>query len=337
MVYNSDNIAWILLQAFTEDDAFKPDNTSGPYGYVIDYIYDRSGDDGVKNINYVKCYSLAHRLAEIFENYLVYRQDWIKSWSRASDDESLASWLKELKEKQHADINIHDYLWISRLWHDYIQVNLIDELREKDRIHYMDSMKKILLNATKEEFFARIRDNGMEMPADIFVYGISSIAPVVLEFLVLLGKFINVHFMFTNPCRYYWGDIRADNLLSKITSESGKSPVSEIKDASGDKYRSEYYEAVDDSLELVESNRLLLTYGKAGRDTLSAIMAYADNENYEVNDIHAFVDNSEQEGSQDTTLLNLIKNDILNMSFTSMAQAADFSGENGTNPCVRVT
>ena len=43
MVYNSDNIAWILLQAFTEDDAFKPDNTSGPYGYVIDYIYDRSG------------------------------------------------------------------------------------------------------------------------------------------------------------------------------------------------------------------------------------------------------------------------------------------------------
>ena len=68
MVYNSDNIAWILLQAFTEDDAFKTDNTSGPYGYVIDYIYDRSGDDGVKNINYVKCYSLAHRLAEIFEN-----------------------------------------------------------------------------------------------------------------------------------------------------------------------------------------------------------------------------------------------------------------------------
>ena len=92
-----------------------------------------------------------------------------------------------------------------------------------------------------------------------------------------MGKFINVHFMFTNPCRYYWGDIRADNLtddasiekyieklkkkhalnlevknrnispdeLSKITSESGKSPVSEIKDASGDKYRSEYYEAVE--------------------------------------------------------------------------------------------
>ena len=361
MVYNSDNIAWILLQAFTSDEAFKPDNTSGPYGYVIDYIYDRSGDDGVKNINYVKCYSLAHRLAEIFENYLVYRQDWIKSWSRASDDESLASWLKELKEKQHADINIHDYLWISRLWHDYIQVNLIDELREKDRIHYMDSMKKILLNDTKEEFFARIRDNGMEMPADIFVYGISSIAPVVLEFLVLLGKFINVHFMFTNPCRYYWGDIKADDLtddaaiekyieklkkkhalnlevknrnispdeLSKITSESGKSPVSEIKDASGDKYRSEYYEAVDDSLELVESNRLLLTYGKAGRDTLSAIMAYADNENYEINDIHAFVDNTEWESGDDASLLNLIKNDILNMSFTSMTEIAEHTSENG--------
>ncbi|MBQ4489077.1 MAG: exodeoxyribonuclease V subunit gamma, partial [Ruminobacter sp.] len=361
MVYNSDNIAWILLQAFTSDEAFKPDNTSGTYGYVIDYIYERNGNDGVKSINYVKCYSLAHRLAEIFENYLVYRQDWIKSWSKATDDESLSLWLRELKEKHHADINIDDYLWISRLWHDYIQVNLIDDLRDKDRIHYMDSMKEILLHDTREEFFDKISRNGMEMPSDIFVYGISSIAPAVLEFLVLLGKFINVHFMFTNPCRYYWGDIRADNLtddasiekyieklkkkhalnlevtnrdispeeLSKITSESGKSPVSEIKDASGDKYRSEYYEAVDDSLELVESNRLLLTYGKAGRDTLSAIMAYADNEGYEINDIHAFVDNSDRKSGDDASLLNLIKNDILNMSFTSMTEIAEHTSENG--------
>ena len=218
MVYNADNIAWILLQAFPEGspeepDCFNPEKTSCRYPYVADYIYDKSaGSDassGTRILNRVKCYRLASRLASVYENYLVFRQDWIRSWSDMNDENALSGWLDELKRKHHTDFNDEDYKWIASLWREFIQNNLDDELKGKDRIHYMDTMKEILLKSTPEEFFARLEKSGRDIPKDIYVYGISSVAPVVLEFLVLLGRFINVHFMFTNPCRYYWGDIKA--------------------------------------------------------------------------------------------------------------------------------
>ena len=360
MVYNADNITWILLQAFTEGspddpDCFNPESPSCRYPYVADYVYDKAVESdtssGKRILNRVKCYRLANRLASVYENYLVYRQDWIRSWSGADEDKALKGWLEELKMKHHTDFNDEDYLWIASLWREFIQNNLIDELKGKDRIHYMDSMKDILLHSSPEDFFARMEKSGRDIPKDVFVYGISSIAPVVLEFLVLLGRFINVHFMFTNPCRYYWGDIRAsgaggdageiDALLEKIKQKHGitlnvenrnisstelakitgdlSSSATDNCEYSGQDIKNDYYEYQNDTLELVDSNRLLLTYGKAGKDTLSSIMAYSDNEDYQINDIHAFVENEvNTDGNRVDSLLNLIKNDILNMSFTPM-------------------
>lgn len=365
MVYNADNITWILLQAFTEGspddpDCFNPESPSCRYPYVADYVYDKAVESdtssGKRILNRVKCYRLANRLASVYENYLVYRQDWIRSWSGADEDKALKGWLEELKMKHHTDFNDKDYLWIASLWLEFIQNNLIDELKGKDRIHYMDSMKDILLHSSPEDFFARMEKSGRDIPKDVFVYGISSIAPVVLEFLVLLGRFINVHFMFTNPCRYYWGDIRAsgaggdagdiDALLEKIKQKHGirlnvenrnisstelakitgehSSSATEDREYSGQDIKNDYYEFQNDTLELVDSNRLLLTYGKAGKDTLSSIMAYSDNEDYQINDIHAFVENEvNTDGNRVDSLLNLIKNDILNMSFTPMQRCAD--------------
>lgn len=365
MVYNADNITWILLQAFTEGspddpDCFNPESPLCRYPYVADYVYDKAVESdtssGKRILNRVKCYRLANRLASVYENYLVYRQDWIRSWSGADEDKALKGWLEELKMKHHTDFNDKDYLWIASLWREFIQNNLIDELKGKDRIHYMDSMKDILLHSSPEDFFARMEKSGRDIPKDVFVYGISSIAPVVLEFLVLLGRFINVHFMFTNPCRYYWGDIRAsgaggdagdiDALLEKIKQKHGirlnvenrsisstelakitgehSSSATEDREYSGQDIKNDYYEFQNDTLELVDSNRLLLTYGKAGKDTLSSIMAYSDNEDYQINDIHAFVENEvNTDGNRVDSLLNLIKNDILNMSFTPMQRSAD--------------
>lgn len=366
MVYNADNIAWILLQAFTEGspeepDCFNPEKTSCRYPYVADYIYDKSaGSDtssGTRILNRVKCYRLASRLASVYENYLVYRQDWIRSWSDMNDENALSGWLDELKRKHHTDFNDEDYKWIASLWREFIQNNLDDELKGKDRIHYMDSMKEILLKSTPEEFLARLEKSGRDIPKDIYVYGISSVAPVVLEFLVLLGRFINVHFMFTNPCRYYWGDIKAhgagaddgniDAILEKIKQRHGISlnvknrniTGSELekitgehsfdtacdREYSGPDLKKDYYEkSENDTLELVDSNRLLLTYGKAGKDTISSIMAYSDNDDCQINDIHAFVENEvHTDGNRVDSLLNLIKNDILNMSFTPMQKSGD--------------
>lgn len=37
-----------------------------------------------------------------------------------------------------------------------------------------------------------------------------------LQALQALGKHIEIHLLFTNPCRYYWGDIKDPAYLAKL-------------------------------------------------------------------------------------------------------------------------
>ncbi|WP_436976374.1 exodeoxyribonuclease V subunit gamma, partial [Salmonella enterica] len=46
------------------------------------------------------------------------------------------------------------------------------------------------------------------LPSLFFICGISALPPVYLRALQALGKHIEIHLLFTNPCRYYWGDIK---------------------------------------------------------------------------------------------------------------------------------
>ncbi|MGC6633392.1 exodeoxyribonuclease V subunit gamma, partial [Escherichia coli] len=43
------------------------------------------------------------------------------------------------------------------------------------------------------------------LPSRVFICGISALPPVYLQALQALGKHIDIHLLFTNPCRYYWG------------------------------------------------------------------------------------------------------------------------------------
>ena len=48
------------------------------------------------------------------------------------------------------------------------------------------------------------------LPERIFVFGISTLPPHYLAALQALGQRMEVHFMLTNPCRHYWGDLIED-------------------------------------------------------------------------------------------------------------------------------
>lgn len=54
------------------------------------------------------------------------------------------------------------------------------------------------------------------LPARVFICGISALPPVYLQALQALGKHIEIHLLFTNPCRYYWGDIKDPAYLAKL-------------------------------------------------------------------------------------------------------------------------
>ncbi len=56
------------------------------------------------------------------------------------------------------------------------------------------------------------------LPSRVFICGISALPPVYIQALQALGKHVDVYVLFTNPCRYYWGDIKDPAFLAKLLS-----------------------------------------------------------------------------------------------------------------------
>ncbi|WP_150318260.1 exodeoxyribonuclease V subunit gamma, partial [Enterobacter hormaechei] len=76
------------------------------------------------------------------------------------------------------------------------------------------------------ERFISILENAPERPARlpsrVFICGISALPPVYLKALNALGKHIDIHILFTNPCRQYWGDILDERWLARLVTRQRK-------------------------------------------------------------------------------------------------------------------
>jgi exodeoxyribonuclease V gamma subunit len=120
-------------------------------------------------------YELAYRIAEVFDQYLVYRPDWIETWERRS--------LRGLGA---------DEAWQAALWHDLAQ--------ERGGAHWASLMGDLLERL----------DGGMAvaLPERIVLFGISSLSPLFLELVRKLAQRTEVHVFALNPSREYWELIR---------------------------------------------------------------------------------------------------------------------------------
>ncbi|BFO11586.1 hypothetical protein GGER_40960 [Serratia rubidaea] len=146
-------------------------------------------DDGDKR----KIHQLAGRVADLFDQYLVYRPQWLESWQRGE-------LVAELPEAQQ---------WQAPLWARLVQYT--QELGQPEW-HRANLYRRFI--ATLEQ--AQQCPPGL--PKRVFICGISALPPVYLEALQALGRHIDIHLMFTNPCRYYWGDIQDYAFLARLQS-----------------------------------------------------------------------------------------------------------------------
>lgn len=224
-----------------------------------------------------KIHQLAARVADLFDQYLVYRPEWLKTWQQGRLVE------EDLDASQ---------LWQAPLWRSLCEYTEMLQQPEWHRANLYERFIHALNNAgTCPE----------GLPKRVFICGISALPPVYLQALQALGQHIDIHLMFTNPCRYYWGDIQNYAFLARLQSRK----------------RRHYLESVETSLfrdpALAEllfneegeqnlSNPLLASWGKLGRDHMY-LLSQVD----EIQEVHAFVD-----GDNDT-LLHAIQQDMLNL------------------------
>ena len=117
-------------------------------------------------------YQLAGQLADIFDQYLVYRPQWIDAWQQGR--------LLGLGD---------DEIWQSKLW------RYLDDGRQSAP-HRVALWEKLLESLSSDK-----------LPERYFVFGISTMAPMYLQLLHKLSEHCDVFVFALNPSGMHWGNV----------------------------------------------------------------------------------------------------------------------------------
>ncbi|MCD9515803.1 exodeoxyribonuclease V subunit gamma [Photobacterium carnosum] len=270
--FNKEAMTWKLMQVL-------PQQFDQPEFEPLQRYLDNDSDS-------LKCYQLSEKIADIFDQYLVYRPEWIQQWEAG---ETVA----ELND---------EHPWQPILWQALYDQTLALEQSPYHRANLYDHFIETLNNYSGNEGKAALLAAGL--PQRLFVFGISSLPPRYLDALAAIGEHIDVHLMFTNPCKYYWGDIRDNKHLARLAARN-RVKLRSIEDNIDDvlkEFKDDEQSSYDEMSERVSGNSLLASMGKLGRDNVYLLAGMNINTNDD-----GFVD------IEPDTLLHAIQYDILEL------------------------
>ncbi len=177
--YDKANLGWRLLQIL-------PDLATDPtFAAIAHYL--KEDHDGRKS------YHLALRLADLFDQYQVYRADWLAAWSRGEDTLLTAA-------GQSQPIPDHQQ-WQPALWRA-LRADLATHAASTPYSSRADLHQQVL-----EHLAAGQIHHPNQLPERVMVFGIATLPQQTVELLAALAQHRPVLIAVLNPCRYYWGDL----------------------------------------------------------------------------------------------------------------------------------
>jgi exodeoxyribonuclease V gamma subunit len=138
-------------------------------------------DNYLKAQESLKRFQLAERIADTFDQYLLFRPEMISDWEKGKEDH-----------------------WQAILWRRLI------EGKEKQ---HRAALGKIFLEKLKT-----ISDK--ELVPRIAVFGISALPKFYVQFFAALSEMIQVNLFLMNPCAEYWGDILTRREIRRISAKA---------------------------------------------------------------------------------------------------------------------
>lgn len=196
-----------------------------------------------------KRYQLAERVADLFDQYQVYRADWLTDWEHGRYE------LRDELRGKHTPLPA-DQRWQARLWQ-----LLLDDVGDERHNH------RAAVHQAFIERIAGMTTRPATLPRRIVVFGISSLPQQTLEALTALSRHCQVMLLVANPCRHYWADIIEDRELLKASQRRHG-----LKPGLPDEPRFE-------DLHL-HANPLLAAWGRQGRDYIRLLDAFDRPEGY---------------------------------------------------------
>ena len=132
---------------------------------------------------------LAERLADLFDQYQVYRADWLADWAAGRDQLRTARGdAMALKDDQR---------WQAQLWRA-VAADVEPFERDTGRADIHDA------------FLAAIAGGDApagKLPRRVVLFGVSALPYQTLQALAALARHTQVVLAVPNPCQFYWGDI----------------------------------------------------------------------------------------------------------------------------------
>ncbi len=172
-VIHQDIFKWILYDRLGENEFIKR------YPNISSYY---QGSD-------IKKIALAKELADLFEQYQIYRTEMIVKWNSLSID--------HVSKDDHSDETWQQFLWIRSK----------EYLKEKE---YKDETE------VQKELFALLKESAVQqqvkahMP-QLHLFGLAVLPPFYLQVLQQLAKSTNVFLYVVNPCiEIYWFEDRSE-------------------------------------------------------------------------------------------------------------------------------
>ncbi|MGD9122597.1 MAG: exodeoxyribonuclease V subunit gamma, partial [Desulfobacterales bacterium] len=127
---------------------------------------------------------IARKLADLFDQYQVFRPDMIIDWEQGNNPEHAA-----------------DH-WQAELWR---------QLQEDGQNQHRTSQQRYLIECLQAhpEYFT-------DLPQRCFLFGISYLPRFHLETFAALSEVVETNLFLLNPCQEYWGDIVSQKQIQRI-------------------------------------------------------------------------------------------------------------------------
>jgi exodeoxyribonuclease V gamma subunit len=201
-VFEQDILPWAIYRLIKEGiEADVPE-----LGELKTYVGEKNSE--------MRLFSLAQKTANIFDQYMLYRPQWLAAWESG----------KPLFIKDAA-------LAVNEKWQMFIWNKLIDEnskfLKEHESdgmvspTRYMDMLLEKMRTITTEE-----REH---LPKRVFLFGMSILPPQYLHIFSKLGELIDVTLYLQVPSIFYFGDTLTDRQVgfrARLLSATGGSVLS---------------------------------------------------------------------------------------------------------------
>lgn len=237
-----------------------------------------------------KRHQLAERLADLFDQYQVYRADWLTDWAEGRD---------QLRTSRNGAKPLDEAVrWQPALWRALLE--------DVGREHLGESRAGV-----HPRFVAHLRnvdEKPYGLPRRVIVFGISSLPAQMVEALAALARFSQVLLCVHNPCQHHWGDIVPDQDLLRHQYRRQQRKGGMAPGLSADELHQ-------------HAHPLLAAWGKQGRDYINLLDQHDDPEHYRER-FAAFGQRIDLFDEGDTThLLGQLQDDILELR--TLAESRD--------------